>query len=59
MTSYTLTWRAELAGRLIAMQSKTDGSWINRNASAWWEGNPLLATAYSLRALRSARPARD
>lgn len=52
-------WRAELAGRLIAMQSRTDGSWINRNASAWWEGNPLLATAYSLRALRSARPARD
>lgn len=52
-------WRAELAGRLIAMQSKADGSWVNRNASAWWEGNPILATSYSLRALRSTRPARD
>jgi squalene-hopene/tetraprenyl-beta-curcumene cyclase len=41
-------WRAELAGRLVAMQSKLDGSWVNANAPRWWEGNPVLATAYAL-----------
>ncbi|MEZ6015242.1 MAG: hypothetical protein R3F49_09025 [Planctomycetota bacterium] len=49
-------WRAELSGRLIAMQSKADGSWVNENAPAWWEGNPVLATAYALLTLESARP---
>ncbi|MEM9382230.1 MAG: prenyltransferase/squalene oxidase repeat-containing protein [Planctomycetota bacterium] len=48
-------WRAELAGRLIALQSKTDGSWINRNAPRWWEGNPVLATSYALLSLEAAR----
>lgn len=48
-------WRAELAGRLISMQDKADGSWINRNANTWWEGNPVMATAYALRALGTAR----
>jgi squalene-hopene/tetraprenyl-beta-curcumene cyclase len=41
-------WRAELAGRLVAMQSRLDGSWVNANAPRWWEGNPVLATAYAL-----------
>ncbi len=44
-------WRAELSGRLVAMQSKLDGSWINHNSQRWNEGNPLLATAYALIAL--------
>lgn len=48
-------WRAELAGRLIAMQ-RQDGSWINENAPAWWEGNPVLATAYALTTLGTAKP---
>ncbi|MEM1448579.1 MAG: prenyltransferase/squalene oxidase repeat-containing protein [Planctomycetota bacterium] len=48
-------WRAELAGRLIALQSKADGSWINRNAPRWWEGNPVLATSYALLSLDAAR----
>lgn len=48
-------WRAELGGRLVAMQSKADGSWVNRNAPRWWEGNPVLATAYALQALGAAR----
>ncbi|MEM8711193.1 MAG: prenyltransferase/squalene oxidase repeat-containing protein, partial [Planctomycetota bacterium] len=47
-------WRAELAGRLAAMQSK-DGSWVNTNAPRWWEGNPLLATAYALQTLAATR----
>ena len=50
------SWRSELSGRLLAMQSKIDGSWINRNSPRWWEGNPLLATAYVLMTLDSAMP---
>ncbi|MEZ6016863.1 MAG: hypothetical protein R3F49_17220 [Planctomycetota bacterium] len=50
------SWRPELAGRLIAMQSKADGSWVNVNAPGWWEGNPVLATAYALISLDAARP---
>ncbi len=48
-------WRAELAGRLLALQSKADGSWVNRNAPRWWEGNPVLATSYALLTLEAAR----
>ncbi|MDF1837545.1 MAG: hypothetical protein P1V35_06745 [Planctomycetota bacterium] len=44
-------WKRELAGRLIAMQSKESGSWSNRNAPRWWEGNPILGTAYALATL--------
>jgi squalene-hopene/tetraprenyl-beta-curcumene cyclase len=49
-------WRAELVGRLAAMQ-RQDGSWVNENASRWYEGNPVLATAYALLTLRAALPA--
>jgi squalene-hopene/tetraprenyl-beta-curcumene cyclase len=48
-------WRAELAGRLLALQSKADGSWVNHNAPRWWEGNPVLATSYALLTLEAAR----
>ena len=47
-------WRAELAGRLTSLQAQ-DGSWVNLNAPRWWEGNPLLATAYSLQTLAATR----
>ena len=40
-------WREELAGRLLAMQ-RPDGSWVNGNSPRWWEGNPVLATAYAM-----------
>jgi len=49
-------WRRELSGRLLAMQSPADGSWTNENAPRWWEGNPLLATAYALLTLDAALP---
>lgn len=52
-------WRRELAGRLISMQRKDDGSWINENSSRWWEGNPILATSYALLALEAALPTED
>jgi squalene-hopene/tetraprenyl-beta-curcumene cyclase len=48
-------WRAELCGRLLALQ-RQDGSWINSNASRWYEGQPVLATAYALMTLGTARP---
>lgn len=48
-------WRAELAGRLLAMQSPLDGSWVNENAPRWWEGNPVLATSYALLTLAETR----
>ncbi len=49
-------WRKQLCGRLVAMQHKDDGSWVNDNASRWWEGNPELATTYALLALDAALP---
>jgi squalene-hopene/tetraprenyl-beta-curcumene cyclase len=49
-------WRSELCGRIVAMQSKIDGSWLNRNSPRWYEGNPLLATAYALLTLDVAKP---
>ena len=50
-------WRKQLSGRLIAMQRKDDGSWLNENAPRWWEGNPVLATSYALLILGTAMPA--
>ena len=46
-------WRSELAGRLLAMQ-RPDGSWTNENSPRWWEGNPVLATAYAMLTLEAA-----
>jgi squalene-hopene/tetraprenyl-beta-curcumene cyclase len=47
-------WRTDLAQQLIASQ-KPDGSWVNANPR-WLEGDPNLATAYSLLALSYCRP---
>jgi len=51
-------WRSELAGRLVAMQ-RQDGSWVNENAARWFEGNPVLATAYAMATLDAALPPGD
>lgn len=48
-------WRAELTGRLVSMQ-QPDGSWTNANSPRWWEGNPVLATAYAMLTLDAALP---
>ncbi len=48
-------WRSQLAGRIVAMQ-RPDGSWRNDNSPRWWEGNPVLATAYAVLVLDTARP---
>ncbi|MBK8179411.1 MAG: hypothetical protein IPK67_11095 [Planctomycetes bacterium] len=49
-------WRRELAGRVISLQDRTNGSWTNRNSPRWYEGNPVVATAYALLTLDAARP---
>ncbi|KAA3613423.1 MAG: hypothetical protein DWQ01_02550 [Planctomycetota bacterium] len=46
-------WRLELLAKLAAEQQQ-DGSWVNQEASRWWEGNPVLCTAYALAALQVA-----
>jgi squalene-hopene/tetraprenyl-beta-curcumene cyclase len=48
-------WRSELAGRLVSLQ-RPDGSWLNENSPRWWEGNPVLATAYAMITLDDALP---
>jgi hypothetical protein len=35
---------------------RRDGSWINENASRWYEGNAVLATSYAMLALGNALP---
>jgi hypothetical protein len=47
-------WRKELAEHLLNTQSK-NGSWVNAN-DRWYEGDPNLATAYVLMALKYCEP---
>ena len=48
-------WRTELSARIVTLQSRIDGSWVNVNAPRWWEGNPVLATSYALSTLDACR----
>ncbi|MDP6850550.1 MAG: terpene cyclase/mutase family protein [Planctomycetota bacterium] len=47
-------WRAELQTQLLKFQNE-DGSWVNDQAERWWEGNPVLCTAYALSALAATK----
>jgi squalene-hopene/tetraprenyl-beta-curcumene cyclase len=47
-------WRKELAEQLFETQ-QANGSWVNSNAR-WYEGDPNLATAYALIALKPCDP---
>ena len=47
-------WRKELAEHLFTMQ-QDNGAWLNKN-ERWYEGNPDLATAYALIALKYCEP---
>lgn len=49
-------WRNELCGRIVSMQRKEDGAWVNENSPRWWEGNPVLATCYAMLTLDAAMP---
>ena len=47
-------WRKELAEHLFKLQ-QDNGAWLNKN-DRWYEGNPDLATAYVLIALKYCEP---
>jgi squalene-hopene/tetraprenyl-beta-curcumene cyclase len=47
-------WRKELAGQLFHLQ-QPNGSWVNPK-ERWLEGDPSLATAYALLALKDCEP---
>ena len=47
-------WRKELAEHLLSIQT-ANGSWVNTN-DRWYEGDPNLATAYALMALKYCEP---
>ena len=47
-------WRKELAEHLLSTQP-ANGSWVNTN-DRWYEGDPNLATAYVLMALKYCEP---
>ena len=45
-----IDWRKEVGLKLMGQQDQ-DGSWINKDASRWWENEKPLVTAYSIIAL--------
>jgi squalene-hopene/tetraprenyl-beta-curcumene cyclase len=47
-------WRKDLATQLFSAQ-QPNGSWVNPKGR-WFEGDPNLATAYALRALKYCEP---
>ena len=47
-------WRRELGAKMLTLQ-REDGSWVNHRAPRWFEGNPVLATAYALLVLDLTR----
>ncbi|WP_050986225.1 prenyltransferase/squalene oxidase repeat-containing protein [Schlesneria paludicola] len=47
-------WRKELAEHLFSLQQE-NGAWLNKN-ERWYEGDPNLATAYTLMALKYCDP---
>ena len=50
-------WRKELIEQVITKQ-QDNGAWLNKN-ERWYEGNPDLATAYVLIALKHCEPAKE
>lgn len=48
-------WRSDLVNKLTELQ-RADGAWINDDAERWWEGNPVLATAYAVQTLAVCLP---
>ena len=46
-------WRAELIDKLASIQQE-DGSWVNKAAKRWEEGNPVLATCFAMLAMEEA-----
>ncbi|MBT5536709.1 terpene cyclase/mutase family protein [Candidatus Poribacteria bacterium] len=52
----TIRWYDALASHLLSLQTP-DGFWPPNDADRWYEGDPVLVTAYSLLALEAGYPA--
>ncbi|UCC92792.1 MAG: terpene cyclase/mutase family protein [Thermoplasmata archaeon] len=50
-----LTWAVDLADELLDRQSM-DGSWVNEGSSAYWEGDPVVATCFALLGIEALMP---
>lgn len=50
----SVNWREQLSKKLFDLQQR-DGSWANPT-QRWWEGDPVLSTAYALLALERLYP---
>ena len=53
-----LAWAVELADEMMARQSM-DGAWRNMDSSAYWEGDPVVATCFALLGVEALMPAED
>lgn len=53
-----LYWARELASGLLERQDVT-GYWMNTGSDRWWEGDPVVATAFALLTMEAMMPARD
>jgi squalene-hopene/tetraprenyl-beta-curcumene cyclase len=45
-------WKQELAEKIVSLQ-KDDGAWLNDKNGDFWEGVPVLSTAYALAVLNA------
>ena len=48
----SIPWKKDLVKRITSIQ-RPDGRWINKD-NQFWEGDPVLVTAYSILALEYA-----
>ena len=53
-----LPWAVELADEMLSRQSP-DGAWRNEDSSAYWEGDPVVATCFALLGVEALMPAED
>ncbi len=53
-----LYWARELADGILSKQHVT-GHWMNSGSDRWWEGDPVVATAFALLAIEAMMPAED
>jgi hypothetical protein len=51
-----LAWAVELAEEMLDRQSP-DGAWRNEDSSAYWEGDPVVATCFALLGVEALMPA--
>jgi len=47
-------WREEFVRKIVSLQNKNEGSWVNSDSTRWWEGDKNLTTARMVVALELA-----